>query len=286
VWSEPDKTAYPARSTNDVICYYTGMKLYAISDLHLGFPANRDALDTLQPHPDDWLILAGDIGESTAHLELTFRKLGARFARLFWVPGNHELWTTNNGGPRGEEKYRSLVKCCRDFGVLTPEDPFALWEGEGGPCTIAPLFLLYDYSFRPEDVDKNRALAWAAESGILCADERYLHPDPHPSVTAWCEARCAEAESRLSEASRQHPLVLVNHFPAIPGQGRGVRSLAHPDHRLGGRRALRGSFLGIPETMAEPPRYGCLPQGNPPRATRRKNNVALPVDRVAMHVMA
>jgi predicted phosphodiesterase len=189
------------------------MKLYAISDLHLGFATNRDALDTIQPHPDDWLILAGDIGESTAHLELTFAKLGPRFARLFWVPGNHELWTTNNGGVRGEEKYQSLVKCCRDSGVVTPEDPFALWEGEGGPCAVAPLFLLYDYSFRPDDVDENRALAWAAESGILCADERYLHPDPHPSVAAWCDARCAQAESRLSEASRQHPLVLVNHFP-------------------------------------------------------------------------
>ena len=104
------------------------MKLYAIGDLHLSFPANRIALDTFASHPDDWLILVGDIGESVDHLQLTFETLGPRFARLIWVPGNHELWTTRNGGARGEEKYQSLVKCCRDYGVLTPEDPFVLWD--------------------------------------------------------------------------------------------------------------------------------------------------------------
>jgi predicted phosphodiesterase len=189
------------------------MRLYAIGDLHLSFPANREALHTFASHPDDWLILAGDIGESIEHLQLTFETLAPRFARLIWVPGNHELWTTRNGGARGEEKYQSLLTCCRDYGVLTPEDPFVLWEGEGGPCYIAPLFLLYDYSFRPGDIAPENAVAWAAESGILCADERYLHPDPHNHIAAWCEERCTRAEAKLAEASRRHPLVLINHFP-------------------------------------------------------------------------
>ena len=39
------------------------MKLYAISDLHLGYEINREALKALPPHPDDWLIVAGDVGE-------------------------------------------------------------------------------------------------------------------------------------------------------------------------------------------------------------------------------
>jgi 3',5'-cyclic AMP phosphodiesterase CpdA len=189
------------------------MKLYAIGDLHLGFSTNRHALDTVRPHPEDWLILAGDIGETLAHTRLAFEALEPKFARLIWVPGNHELWTTNNGGARGEEKYQSLVKLCREFDVLTPEDPFVLWEGEGGPCLIAPLFLLYDYSFRPADIAPETALAWAAESGILCADERYLRTDPHPHINAWCAERCTQAEARLSKASERYPLVLVNHFP-------------------------------------------------------------------------
>ena len=32
------------------------MKLYALSDLHVGFKDNREALDTLGEHPDDWLV--------------------------------------------------------------------------------------------------------------------------------------------------------------------------------------------------------------------------------------
>ena len=42
------------------------MKLYAIADLHLANAANRTALMALPPHDGDWLILAGDIGETEA----------------------------------------------------------------------------------------------------------------------------------------------------------------------------------------------------------------------------
>src|SRR5262245_289414 len=40
------------------------VKLYGLSDLHVGFEANRRTLSELPPHPDDWLVLGGDIGES------------------------------------------------------------------------------------------------------------------------------------------------------------------------------------------------------------------------------
>ena len=36
------------------------MKLYALSDLHVGFEPNRAALESLAAHPEDWLILGGD----------------------------------------------------------------------------------------------------------------------------------------------------------------------------------------------------------------------------------
>ena len=189
------------------------MKLYALSDLHIGFKENLEALETLEYHPDDWLILGGDLGETPAHLEKTLTIATERFSHVIWVPGNHELWTHPADGARGQAKYEQLVSLCRERGVTTPEDPFERWDGEGGPAILAPLFLLYDYSFRPEHVPAERALDWAAEAGIVCADERYLHPDPHPSREAWCHARCDDAESRLAEVSGSDPLVLINHFP-------------------------------------------------------------------------
>ncbi|MCI0725419.1 MAG: metallophosphoesterase [Chloroflexi bacterium] len=191
------------------------MKLYAISDLHLGQPINRQALDTLRPHPEDWLILGGDIGEADAHFHFALAILTRRFARVLWAPGNHDLWTlpAEPNGLRGQAKYWRLVSLCRDYGVLTPEDPYILWPGEGPSILLAPLFVLYDYSFRPDHVPFESAVEWAAMSGVLCTDEVLLHPDPYPSRAAWCAARCSYTEKRLQEASAQAPLVLVNHFP-------------------------------------------------------------------------
>ncbi len=159
------------------------MRLLAISDLHIGHGVNRAALDALPPHPDDWLLLAGDVGDTPAQLEYALQALTARFARVVWVPGNHDLWTTPGApdGLRGEARYRQLVALCRAYDVLTPEDPYPVWPGEGPPCVIAPLFLLYDYSFAPDGLSPDEAVAWAVESGVLCADERLLHPDPVPS---------------------------------------------------------------------------------------------------------
>src|SRR5581483_8743621 len=127
------------------------MKLWAISDLHLGIDVNRRALERVAARPEDWLILAGDIGDSTSDLEFAFESLAPRFAQLLWVPGNHELWTEPRvaGSPRGTERYAALVDLARRYRVLTPEDPYPLWPGGGPKTVIAPLFLLYDYSVRP-----------------------------------------------------------------------------------------------------------------------------------------
>ncbi len=116
-------------------------------------------------------------------------------------------------GLRGEAKDQRLVDLCHRHGALTPEDPFPLWTGAGGPRLIAPLFVLYDYSFRPDHVPQEGAVAWAEESGVLCTDEHLLHPDPYPTIPAWCAARIALTERRLDAIDPRHRLVIVNHFP-------------------------------------------------------------------------
>jgi 3',5'-cyclic AMP phosphodiesterase CpdA len=189
------------------------MKLYAISDLHLGFEANQRALVDIAGRPVDWLILAGDVGEGAAHLEFAFRQLKPRFAKLVWVPGNHELWTLPNEKARGRFKYDELVELCRSYDVLTPEDPYPIVSIAGRDVRIAPLFILYDYSFRPSHIPIERAIAWAAEAGIECADEVLLHPDPYADLTEWCHARCEATEQRLKAFRNDLPTVLINHFP-------------------------------------------------------------------------
>ena len=195
------------------------MKLYAISDLHLANKQNRAALAEMAAYPEDWLIVAGDVGETEDQLRFALGVLVPRFAQVLWVPGNHDLWTLADDPSRlrGEAKYRRLVSLCRETGVLTPEDPYPRWPGTppGEPwIRIAPLFLLYDYSFRPAEVAAEDAVAWAEETNVVCSDEYLLHPPPHPSRQAWCEARVEQTEKRLVQAAASGDrLVLVNHWP-------------------------------------------------------------------------
>lgn len=191
------------------------MNLWATSDLHVGFEENRRAVETLTPSPDDWLIVGGDTGESPAHLDFVLSVLARRFAKIVWTPGNHDLWTPQTHAPerRGEAHYQRLVKLCRSYGALTPEDPYAVWPGNGPRTAIVPTFVLYDYSFRPDDVAAEDAVAWAAETGVRCADEDLLSPHPFASRPAWCESRVADTETRLSAIPSHTRLIVVNHWP-------------------------------------------------------------------------
>jgi len=58
------------------------MRLLAISDLHLSHAANREGLEALPAHPDDWLIVAGDVGEKPDHLVYALDRLTTRFAKV------------------------------------------------------------------------------------------------------------------------------------------------------------------------------------------------------------
>jgi len=131
---------------------------------------------------------------------------------------------------RGEARYRRLVELCRSLGVLTPEDPYAQWPGPDGPVVIAPLFLLYDYSFLPSGATGPAdALARAEEAGVVANDEFLLHSDPYPDRAAWCRARLAYTRERLDACPPDLPTVLVNHFPLIREP---TRILRYPEFAL------------------------------------------------------
>lgn len=191
------------------------MRLWAISDLHVGYEENRRAVERLAAAAEDWLILAGDTGESPAHLDFVLKTLTPRFAQIIWAPGNHDLWTPRSlaSDKRGVAHYERLVRLCQRYGVLTPEDPFAVWPGDGPRTAIVPTFLLYDYSFRPDDIALEHALDWAAATGLRCADEDLLAPSPFASRIEWCQARVAETEHRLDAIPRDVKIVLANHYP-------------------------------------------------------------------------
>ncbi|WP_425514203.1 metallophosphoesterase [Arachnia propionica] len=51
-------------------------------------------MSRLRPaHPGDWLLVVGDVAEESRVVLDVLAELRQRFARVIWVPGNHELWT-------------------------------------------------------------------------------------------------------------------------------------------------------------------------------------------------
>ncbi|HEX2901809.1 MAG TPA: metallophosphoesterase [Jatrophihabitans sp.] len=189
--------------------------LFAVSDLHVGYEANRAVVAEIKPRtPHDWLIVAGDVGERAESILATLSELAGRFEQVIWAPGNHELWTHPSDplSLRGVERYQYLVDGCRAAGVLTPEDEYPVWPYAAEPVVIAPLFLLYDYSFLPPGVHTQAdALALAYRTGVVCTDEKFLHPDPYPSRQDWCAARVAYSRRRLDQLDAA--TVLINHWP-------------------------------------------------------------------------
>jgi 3',5'-cyclic AMP phosphodiesterase CpdA len=205
--------------------------LVAIADLHVDATENREYVEQLRPAREpDWLIVCGDVGEIMANVEWALRMLAQRFAKVIWTPGNHELWTSPADPVqlRGAARYEHLVRVCRDLGIATPEDPYPIWTGPGGPVAVAPLFTLYDYSFGVNVAPtKREALALAYAAGVVCSDELLLHPDPYASREQWCHERLKLSEERLGATTADGlPSVLVGHFPLLAEL---TRPLWHPE---------------------------------------------------------
>ena len=164
------------------------------------------------------------VGETIKTLNETFALAKQKFKHVFWVPGNHELYSSATAPEeemhlRGEAKYMACIMAAKKNGVLTPEDDFMTWiyENEDGMqagAVICPVFTLYDYSFRPDHVTREGALDWAMEEGIRATDESLLYPTPYSSRDEWCHRLVSQSETKLARAAEGGlPLVIINHWP-------------------------------------------------------------------------
>ena len=70
------------------------MRIFAFSDPHTDFAENRRRLQEVSStsYLQDVLVVAGDIADDLKVIDWTLRKLRSQFGRVFYVPGNHELW--------------------------------------------------------------------------------------------------------------------------------------------------------------------------------------------------
>ncbi|HSU15958.1 metallophosphoesterase [Longimicrobium sp.] len=132
------------------------MRIWAVSDLHSDFRENRRLLERIPAgeHRGDALIVAGDVADNLSIVSDVLGELRQRFAEVFFVPGNHELWV------RGEardsvEKFHAVLAACRAVGVRTA-------PARVGGAWVVPLFSWYDASFDVAgDADAESLEAWS-----------------------------------------------------------------------------------------------------------------------------
>jgi Calcineurin-like phosphoesterase len=190
------------------------MRILAVSDLHTDFHENKMLLEQL---PDvtaqgDVLIVAGDISDRLDTLQSTLALLRAKFMKVFYVPGNHELWV-RKGDHTSIEKFFTVLALCETLDVQTsPEKVAAVW--------IVPLFSWYEPQFDAENSGDVGALGgWA---------DFYLCKWP-VGVEQVCDLFLKMNEPRLR--SYDGPVISFSHF--LPR-----RDLLPPVERL--------KFKGLP----------------------------------------
>src|SRR5687767_9394136 len=96
------------------------MRIFAVSDLRTDFAENRRRLQQVSPtsYSSDVLVVAGDIADDLSIIDWTLRKLRSQFGRVFYVPGNHELWV-RDGECDSVEKFQQVIRLWDEIGIYT-----------------------------------------------------------------------------------------------------------------------------------------------------------------------
>jgi len=148
------------------------MRILALSDVHVDYEENRKLLARISSadHQRDVLLLAGDVTDNLDLLERTLEALRRKFGRLFFVPGNHELWDRKRKYRDAIATFEHILERCVDLGVDT--EPRLV-----GGVRIVPLFSWYT---RPEDGSDSLFMDKASEdlSRTAWADDHFVRwPD-------------------------------------------------------------------------------------------------------------
>ena len=125
------------------------MRVFAISDVHIDYQINMDFMLELssQDFLDDALLIAGDVTSNIGRLETLLTSLCKKFAFVFFVPGNHELWVQKKGNQNSIQKFWDIKSLCDRLGVNT--SPLKIGDSSNSTW-IVPLLSWY---ITPEEGD-------------------------------------------------------------------------------------------------------------------------------------
>jgi predicted phosphodiesterase len=119
------------------------MRVFALSDIHVDYGVNARWVSNLSTadYTEDLLILAGDVTDILGSLEWCLGTLAARFHKVLFVPGNHDLWVIRDTAPgTSMEKLEKVASVAAAVGVSTT-------PVHSRGVSIYPLLGWYDHSF-------------------------------------------------------------------------------------------------------------------------------------------
>lgn len=174
------------------------MRVFAISDIHVDYEANFQWVSNLSRNEfrDDVLILAGDVTDSLALLEKTFRLLAARFKQVLYVPGNHELWVVRDTDAHRKDSFQKFS----EVAALAAATGVSMRPFDESAVVIVPLLGWYDYSFGAPEPELQAS--WA--DNVACRWPAGCEP---PQV-----AEHFAGLNNLDEAAPNRKVITFSHF--------------------------------------------------------------------------
>ncbi|MEZ5276744.1 MAG: metallophosphoesterase [Opitutaceae bacterium] len=183
-------------------------RLLAVSDLHVDYDRNRRWVEDLvsTDHSDAALIVAGDVSHRLDRMESTLASLASAFAAVFFVPGNHDLWT-GEGSRDSLHKLEQLESICGAVGVLTES---AILSSGGAKVQVIPL---YSWYHEPEEsgdslfIGRNDEDPWRE----IWADYRRVRW-PGEIAAGGVADLLGAVNARWTREDRRIPVVTFSHF--------------------------------------------------------------------------
>jgi len=188
----------------------TNVRVWALSDIHVENPQNMSWIKGLSviEYYNDILLLAGDVANSIDKIEEALQLLTQIFGRVFFVPGNHDLWTEIASAKQdlsdSLRKLQSVRALCDRMGVETR--PAAVPVGSDSIVLVVPMYSWYHASF---DTEPNLT-GWegAEPANKMAADFR---------MTKWPDSVSMQDESVAELLDRVNDSL----FPCDLGAGEG-----------------------------------------------------------------